>query len=296
MQIKLLSDFPQAQRDRLAFIEFRLWFLGDVSRKDLMERFSIAPAVATRDLAAYRELSSANIAFDGRHKIYVLGEHFSPLFEHQSERVLSVLSRGFGGGSNERSEGYLPCELPFRLNRPSLSVLAVISRAIHQGKVVRVTYHSRNKEPSERDIVPFAIVDSGIRWHVRGFDRRSKEFRDLVITRIEDPILLDGEVVAAEEGGDQDDQWTRRIRLQLVPHPYHKRPEVVALDLGMKDGVLEVYTRAAIAGYILQMWNVDCSKDYSLDPMLHRLALADPLVLHQVSSAVLAPGFSGQNE
>lgn len=296
MKIKLLSDFPQAQRDRLAFIEFRLWFLGDVSRKDLMERFSIAPAVATRDLAAYRELSSGNIAFDGRRKIYVFGEHFSPLFEHQSERVLSVLSRGYGGGSNERSEGYLPCELPFRLNRPSLPVLAVISRAIHQGKVVGVTYHSRNKEPSERDIVPFAIVDSGIRWHVRAFDRRSKEFRDLVITRIEDPILRDGEVVAAEEGGDQDDQWTRRIRLQLVPHPNHKRPEVVALDLGMKDGGLEVYTRAAIAGYILQMWNVDCSKDYSLDPMLHRLALADPLVLHQVSSAVLAPGFSGQNE
>lgn len=32
MDKKSLSELNQAQRERLAFIEFRLWFLGDVRR------------------------------------------------------------------------------------------------------------------------------------------------------------------------------------------------------------------------------------------------------------------------
>ncbi|MGB0849016.1 MAG: hypothetical protein ACPGSM_19940, partial [Thiolinea sp.] len=38
-----------AQRERLAYIEFRLFFLGSVGRQNLIERFGIAPAAATRD-------------------------------------------------------------------------------------------------------------------------------------------------------------------------------------------------------------------------------------------------------
>ena len=52
-----IDDLSQKQRDRLAYVEFRLWFLGDVCRRDLMERFGIAPAVATRDFTAYRDLA-----------------------------------------------------------------------------------------------------------------------------------------------------------------------------------------------------------------------------------------------
>ena len=44
-----------------------------------MIRFGIAPAVATRDLTAYRELAPRNIAFDGSRKVYVNGEKFKSL-------------------------------------------------------------------------------------------------------------------------------------------------------------------------------------------------------------------------
>nr|WP_226983857.1 WYL domain-containing protein [Acidithiobacillus ferrooxidans] len=39
---------------------------------------------------------------------------------------------------------------------------------------------------TNREIVPFALADSGSRWHVRAFDRRKGEFRDFVLTRIAD--------------------------------------------------------------------------------------------------------------
>ena len=286
-----LDGLNRSQRGRLAFIEFRLWFLGDVRRQNLMARFGIAPAVATRDLATYRETAPRNITFDGRRKLYVLGERFKPLFEFRPERVMSALSRGFDEGLHEVGEAYLNCEFPLRLNQPQLPVLAVITRAIHQQKPVQLTYHSLNHGPSEREIVPFALVDSGLRWHARVYDRGALEFRDLVITRMDMPILLPDSPVSSHELGEMDIQWSRIVELELLPHPDQERPEIVARDFAMTDGVLKLQVRAAIAGYVLQQWKVDCSSNHSLDPTQYRLWLRDPLALYGVLNAVLAPGY-----
>jgi predicted DNA-binding transcriptional regulator YafY len=201
------------------------------------------------------------------------------------------LSRGFGEGIGEASAGFLPCEFPLRLNQPPLPVLATITRAIHQKRAVRLTYHSLKKGPARREIVPFALVDSGLRWHARAYDRARSEFRDLVITRMDKPELLESGEILPHEQADQDIQWTRIVNLDLVPHPAQPRPEIVARDFGIKDGVLNLQVRAAVAGYVLQQWNVDCSSDHRLDPTFYRLWLRDPLVLYGVDSAVLAPGY-----
>ena len=291
MAIRPLEDLNQAQTERLAFIEFRLWFLGDVQRPDLIDRFGIAPAVATRDLAAYREAAPTNVDFDGRRKVYVPTAAFQPIFEHEPTRVLSALSRGFGEGIGKASAGFLACEFPIRLNQPALPVLATITRAIHQKRAVRLTYHSMETGPSKREIVPFALVDSGLRWHARVFDRKSSEFRDMVITRMEKPTLLEGDDIVPHERADRDIQWSRIVILELVPHPAQPRPEIVARDFGLKNGRLILKVRAAVAGYVLQQWSVDCSPDHNLNPTRYRLALKDPLVLYGVTNALLAPGY-----
>ena len=291
MDIRTLKDLSQAQRERLAFIEFRLWFLGDVGRPDLMDRFGIAPAVATRDLAAYRELAPKNIDFDGSRKVYVPTEGFVAIFDHEPDRVLSALSRGFGEGLGRASSGFLPCDFPLRLNQPLLQTLSIITRAIHQGLAVRLTYHSLNTGTSKREVVPFALVDNGLLWHARVYDRKSQEFRDLVITRMEKPVLLESADIPAHEQASQDIQWSRIVTLELVPHPGQPRPEIVSRDFGMKNGSLILKVRAAIAGYVLQQWSVDCSPDHSLEPTRYRLWLKDPLVLYGVQNAILAPGY-----
>ena len=286
-----LEAINQARRERLAFIEFRLWFLGDVRRPDLIDRFGIAPAVATRDLGAYREVAPKNMDFDGSRKVYVPTPDFSPIFEHEPNRVLSALSRGFGEGIGKASSGFLLCEFPLRLNQPPLAVLATITRAIHQKRAVRLTYHSLNSGTSKREVVPFALVDSGLRWHARVYDRKSREFRDLVITRMEKPVLLEDDDILEHEQAQQDIQWSRIVTLELVPHPAQQRPEIVARDFGMKNGRLILNVPAAIAGYVLQQWSVDCSSDHRMEPTRYRLWLRDPLVLYGVTTAVLAPGY-----
>lgn len=54
------AELTQPQRDRLAFIELRLRFIGEVRRQDLVTRFGIQVAAATRDIALYKEVAPRN--------------------------------------------------------------------------------------------------------------------------------------------------------------------------------------------------------------------------------------------
>jgi hypothetical protein len=292
-QPQRVESLSHAQRERLAYIDFRLYFFGEIGRPDLIGRFGVAPAGATRDLALYREIAPQNITFDGSNKIYRIGQAFSPLFEHVSQRVLSALALGFGDGVNGQTkplQPLLPCESPTALSNPRMDVLAPVCRAIHAKRPVAIRYHSMSSGESERVIVPFALVDTGLRWHVRAFDRKSGEFRDFVVTRIEAPTLLDEEP-QANERPDNDIQWTRIVELDFVPHPRLERPEIIKMDYGMTDGSIRMRVRAAVAGYMLLRWSVDASPNHSLTEEQYRLWLSDPLALYGVENAKLAPGY-----
>ena len=289
--IPSLTSATQSQRDRLAFVELRLRFMGEIRRQDLVVRFGIQSAAATRDLALYKELGPRNIDYDAKGKCYVPGAELQPMFDFPPERVLSWLTQGFGDGEPMRLRSWVESEIPSRLSQPNLDVLACVTRAVHQKCPVRIDYNSISSGPTQREIVPFALVDNGLRWHVRAFDRKTKEFRDFVLTRISRPGLLKGQEGAPAELSDQDIQWTRIVELELVPHPDQPRPEVTEMDYGMQKGVLRMKLRAATAGYTLRKWSVDCSPDHSLRGHEFRLWLKDPLALYGVKNAVLAPGY-----
>lgn len=291
-----VQDIPaglgQAQRERLAYIDFRLYFLGEVSRAEICARFGSAPAGATRDLAVYREVAPRNVVFDGSTKKYRIGDHFRPIFDHPLDRALSVLSQGFGDGLGGGDGGLVPCEFPEPLNRPVTAMLASITRAIKAGTVLSISYVSLSGGESKREIVPFALADNGLRWHVRAFDRKSREFRDFVITRIKRAFQVLGSAPVVGERKEDDIQWNRIVELDLVPHPNGPRPEISALDYPMEGGALRLRARAALAGYVLRRWCVDCSSDHSLKGPEYRLWLRDPLALYGVESAPLAPGYA----
>ena len=291
MPTEKLADLTQPQRDRLSFLELRVRFLGEIRRQDLVTRFGIQTAAASRDLTLYKALAPNNIDYDPKGKSYVLGSDFRPVFDFSPERVLSWLTRGFGDGEPLVLKAWIANETPSRLTHPDLDVLASVTRAIHQECPLSVEYHSITSGRTEREIVPFALIDNGLRWHVRAFDRKSQEFRDFVITRIRRPIVLKGQPLALHEESDQDIQWTRIVELELVPHPDRPRPEITEMDYGMRDGMLRIKLRAATAGYILRKWSVDCSPDHSLQDDEYRLWLSDPLALYGVESAKLAPGY-----
>ncbi|MBX9865209.1 MAG: WYL domain-containing protein [Hyphomicrobium sp.] len=291
MVIERLPRMTQGQRDRLAFVELRLRFIGEIRRHDLVTRFGIQAAAATRDIAQYKELAPRNMEYDTKGKVYVKGSWFRPIFDFPPERVLMWLSQGYGDGEPVRWRGIVAQEGTTLPGKIDLELLSILTRAIHQCAAVEVSYRALSSGLTTREIVPFALADSGLRWHVRAFDRRSGEFRDFVLGRLDDARIIPG-AVADHEKPDQDIQWNRITELELVPHPANvQHPDTIEAEYGMDGGLLKVRARAAMAGYLLRRWNVDCTQDHSLKGGEHHLWLRNRPALYGVTNLMLAPGY-----
>ena len=291
-----LSEMTQSQRDRLAFVELRLRFIGTVRRQDLVSRFGIQGAAATRDLSQYKELGPHNLDYDPKAKVYVRGEWFRPVFDFPAERVLIWLSQGFGDGEPLRLRPLVVCEGSTLSASVDLEMLSVLSRAIHKQSAVEISYRALSSGLTTREIIPFALADNGQRWHVRAFDRKSGDFRDFVLNRVAAAKLLAGPV-GEHETADQDIQWNRVAEIELVPHPANiQHPDTIEAEYGMEDGVLRVRVRAAMAGYLMRRWNVDCTEDHSLKGAEFHLWLRNRQALYGVTNLVLAPGYDSAHK
>ena len=287
-----MEELSKTQKERLAHIEFRAYFLGGVGRKDLSARFGIGDAAATRDFTRYNELEPRNLTYDPRKKLYIPSENFKPIFEYSTSRVLSTLAEGFGDGLKENHSIDLTFETPTQLNKPKLSILAMISRAISNSSVLEIGYRSLSSGETRREIIPFALVDNGLRWHIRAYDRRRGRFTDFVLTRISKPKLLPAEKICDHEKSSNDDQWNSLVSLELIPHPIIKYKETIENDYSMKGGVLKIKLRAALVGYVLRRWNVDCSPNHQFKGDEYHLALKNLEALDSnIETMCLAPGF-----
>ena len=283
-------DVSQTQRERLAFLELRAFFTGELRRGDIESRFGIKPAAASRDLSSYRDIAPNNLDYDAPARCYRPSQTFKPVFEFSTERVLAWLVQGFGDGLDLKLRQVAPCEGPGHLVKPDLDVLATITRALVAKRAVRVNYLSLTSGSKRRELVPVALADNGLRWHVRAFDRERNRFGDFVLTRIAKAQEIDGDVQESEQIG-ADDQWARIVDLELVPQPGSEWLKAVEADYGMVDGALRIKSRAALAGYVLRRWNIDSSPDHRLDHVSHHLWLRNTQTLYGVESATLAPGY-----
>lgn len=288
--VKVL-EISQAQRERLAFLELRAFFTGELRRSDLEARFGIKPAAASRDLSLYRTHAPKNLDYDSAGRCHRPSTAFKPIFEFQTDRVLAWLLQGFGDGLDLKLKQAAPCEGPGNLIRPDLPILGALTRAICAKRALRIHYLSMSSGPKRRDIVPLALADNGLRWHIRAFDRENKRFGDFVLTRVVRVQALEGDVPDHEQLL-ADEQWSRIVDMEIVAHPNAKWPEAVAADYGMQDGVLRIKARAALAGYVLRRWSIDASFDHRMDAASHHLWLRNPQTLYAVESAALAPGFA----
>jgi predicted DNA-binding transcriptional regulator YafY len=269
------TEISAGMHERLVFMDFRCFFLGELRRTDLMGRFGISTAAATRDIAYYRRVLGGKIQLDPVRKVYQSTKNFSPMFVHDVQRALAALFRGFGETQTTKQRPLLPCEIPPRLCNPRVEIVAAITRAINQKRPVEVRYSSFSSGETTRQIA---------------FDRKRHEFIDLVLTRIHDVRERHIAEVDEVESAEHDLEWGRVLELELVPHPKEKYPAIVAMDYSMKDEVVRVRVRAALASYLLRQWIVDCSPDHSLTGTEYRLWLRNAPILYGIANAHLAPG------
>ncbi|MGR3983349.1 WYL domain-containing protein [Pseudoalteromonas sp. 1181_04] len=285
-----LDALTHAQRERLAFIDFNLQYFGQVARADLIQRFQTGLAACTRDFASYKELVPQNLVLSHTTKSYHRLESFKPLFKHNAEYILSALCRGFGDGLSSGNQPSSYCQDATRLIHPNSETIATIMRAITSKLALKCQYTSLSSGTTLKELVPHSIVNNGTRWHVRAFDRSSQEFRDFVTTRIECPKILQPQI-KPEESADKDTQWHTIYDIILTPHPKLQYPKAIELDYAMENGKLQLEVRAALLGYLLRQWNVDCTNEACLDNNEHQLWLQNKQSLYGAENLSIAPGY-----
>lgn len=290
MMIKMLGNLGFAQKQRLAYIDFCLLFKGAIYRQDLINRFEIGLSAGSRDFSIYKNLAPNNLRYDAREKRYFQTPDFKPVFEHDARRTLIKLANDISDGFDAIGDIHFPVEAPSSLNLPNIFIVARLVQAMLNGKAVSVIYTSLSSGSGARELVPHAIVDNGLRWHVRAYDRKSQSFRDFVLTRISKVTIKD--TSENNERAHKDEEWKRLIPLQLVPHPKNiEHPKAIQMDYGMESGQLLLNVRAAMAGYLLRRWNVDCTERGTLKGAEYQLWLQNRFTLRDVNNLAIAPGY-----
>jgi hypothetical protein len=290
-----LETISFSQKQRLAYIDFCLLFKGEIYRNDVIKRFEVGLSAGSRDFSIYKEMAPGNLTYSPIEKRYLQTPGFKPLFEHDARKTLIKLANNISDGFDAIGDLQFPVEAPSQLNVPDIFVVAHLVQAILNNKSVSVIYTSLSSGSASRELVPHSIVDNGLRWHVRAFDRKSSSFRDFVLTRISKVKLLnDSDDKAPQQHEDKldDHQWQRIMPLQLISHPNNVQfPTAIEMDYCMSDGVLNLSVRAALAGYLLRRWNVDCTENASLKGGEYQLWLRNQQTLYGAENLAIAPGY-----
>lgn len=251
---------------RLAFIESRLFWDGQVNRADIAERFGVSINQASGDLTRYQSLAPANIAYDKSGKRYRATDAFRPRFFTPNAQAWLAELRLLGDAILAPEESRLSVLPPFDVALTPMravepGILRAVLWAIRDRQALHIRYQSMStREPSWRWVEPHALAFDGFRWHMRVFCRRRQGFFDFVLGRVAET----GGVEPATADPAKDDAWHTRITLEIAPHNGLSPPQraAIARDYGMTDERLVVSVRGALLDYTLRRLGLDIDPDH----------------------------------
>lgn len=248
-------------RQRLEFIELRLFWDGKLNRSDLADSFGVSIIQASKDFRQYMEIAPENMQYDKRGKHYVRAEEFSPVLTMPSaEEYLTGLLNPGGWGRWRLAEAP---QMSFSVDaiRPphrkiETCVLQVVLAAMNEKGDLRILYQSMGRsEPVWRWIYPHAFNFDGHRWHCRAFCHMDSIFKDFLLSR----IVSTGEQRLSSIEACADADWNERIEIVIAPHHglSSNQKEVIESDYGMTEGSLAVSVRKALVFYYLKMMRIE---------------------------------------
>jgi len=265
----------------LQYIELMAYYTGVVTRSDVAKAFGISDAAATKDLKFYGQIAPDNLIY--KHNVFgfVPSSNFEEIFtDLEPQQVLPMIAANlpFIGETFEQNilYGVQTEQLPLPQRLPSKNVVAQVIRAIKQKSKLSVIYSSlSDRDSSEARIIePHALVNTGLRWHVRAYSEDTYDFRDFVLSRVQEAQQLDE---SAESSPQYDDDWMEIISIKLKPHPELNEKQRLTLkyDYNMTNDMIELNVRRALVGYVLQRMAVDTTEDHSLNPKAYQLGVVN---------------------
>lgn len=283
------SEIRHSVQRRLEFIEFRLFWEGQINRSDLVDHFGVSVPQASGDLKRYQEAAPDFIHYDSHLKTYRPTEKFTPM--HLVPSADAYLAQLRLRESGVVAEGETWAE-----RMPDFSVVPILRRAVkpeilramigasRDSLALRVKYQSASSNSTTwRWIAPHAFGFDGFGWHARAWCLRHLAFRDFVLTRV---LEVDGSR-AEEIDRSADIEWNQTITLVLQPNPRLAPGDrrAVELDYKMDEGKCKIETRVSLLYYLKGHLGLDQNQE-TVDPKMLRLVLVNRDEVERISKSV----------
>ena len=265
---------------RYRLIETVAWWEGRLTTGHLIQSFGISRQQASKDINTYiNEHAPKNLTYDKQIKGYVPSKVFKPLFiDDSASAYLHLLYQ-----NNARAPHIEGLALAYAhtkvLEVPDRSINAEILRpllkACRDHLRLDIDYVSLNSpEPEGRTIAPHTLVYTGMRWHVRAYCEKNREYRDFVLSRLRGvPDIREDET---ENGIDGDEVWNTEVAVIIKPDGRLNKAQqaIIEVDFGMTDGQLVVPSRRALVMYVLQRYQID-PKNLNPNPDAQQIVVAN---------------------
>lgn len=288
---ELVANESLSLAERLAFIDFRLRYLGEIARSDLIDEFKIGQATASNDLKRYKALRPENTDRDNASRTTVaMKGSFSPLIVLNVYTALNFILHGFCRNELLTRPSYLPSssiDALMIMDTLQEENVAAITRAIHSQSGLHCCYLSNSSENhDERLLFPTAIfVDRG-HWYFRAYDRNAKTedsgFKNFKMVRVKSAKQLPDSKPKHLECMPQDDAWHTLLPLQLVIHNDCQKRALLEKEFGFVDGKKTLICKAAFAYIVKKSWHIDVGNG---DESFYNFTLENSDSLRQIKCA-----------
>jgi len=258
------KDVSWERQNQFHLLEVVAQWEGRVTTEHLQRAFGIGSrTTGGRIFKDYLEVAPGNLEYSASDRGYIPGSKFQPQYSQGDlGEYLSLMTRhdtlnpSFSGLKDVPA----PTEsisLPHRAISPEV-VRHVVQATQTRGRL-EVVYRSHSSPAGEdRIIAPHTLVYSGLRWHVRAWCEKHRDFRDFVLTRIAPEAELMGDALPEADPGE-DQAWQTWVDVVIAPNPRLslQQQRMVALDYGMGDDQnLRVPVRCALMHYLLLSLNI----------------------------------------
>ncbi len=250
---------------RYRLIEIIALWEGRLTTNHLCNSFQIKRQQASKDINRYNnEIAPGNLVLDRKLKGFRPSDTFKPLFTKgiADEYLHAMASR------REIAHTFSSLDLGFdqteMLHPPvrhvNHDILRALVQAARNGQKIDMGYVSMTSPDEEsRIITPHTLVFTPLRWHVRAYCEKNRDYRDFVLSRFRGINGVEGPSTNLKE---QDTRWNQQVDIVLKPDPRltDYQQKIVEHDYAMKDGKHVISTRSALIPYAVQLLNIDLGK------------------------------------
>ncbi len=258
----LKTDTPIRWELRLRYqlIEIMSLWEGRVITNHLIGAFGIGRQQASKDINMYLSLNPENLIYDKSARGYVPTKQFTPQFiQGSANEYLHLLNSNKALATvfeNTNVPTYYTevLSVPNRVISPD--ILRPIINACREKLRLDITYCSMTSPDGEgRIISPHSIVFSGVRWHVRAYCEKHRDYRDFVINRIKS---IDCEMGATIKDDKNDTNWHQLTDIEISPNPNLSSAQqaLIERDYAMHNAILKLTLRCSLVQYALDQLQV----------------------------------------